>query len=188
VREESAAALKGARTAQESDRTHTEVQSWLRDLGFALGFDVWIAANDRTRSCGQGQLSDGCLEQLPPAIGDLAGADAVRLIDVLWFHKGSHRIVAAFEVEHTTSIYSGIVRMLDLALSATGDAVRGLFLVAPDDREAEVRTQLARPLFQRVSDLEIRYLAYGELERHREAIARFGEGMKAINSIAKSLR
>lgn len=188
VREQSAAALKAARTAQESDRTHTEVQSWLRDLGFALGFDVWIAANDRTRPCGQGQLGEGCLERLPPAIGDLAGADAVRLIDVLWFHKGSDRVVAAFEVEHTTSIYSGIVRMLDLALSATGDAVKGLFLVAPDDREEEVRAQLARPLFQRVSDLEVRYLAYGELERHREAIARFGEGMKAINSIAKSLR
>jgi len=44
------------------------------------------------------------------------------------------------------------------------------------------------PLFQCVSDLEVRYLAYGELDRHREAIARFGEGMKAINSIAKSLR
>ena len=188
VREQSAATLKAAKTAEESDRTHTQVQSWLRDLGFALGFDVWIAANDRSRPCGQGRLGDGCLEGLPPAIADLAGVDSVRLIDVLWFHKGSDRVAAAFEVEHTTSIYSGIVRMLDLAFSPTGDAVRGLFLVAPDDREEEVRAQLARPLFQRVSDLEVRYLAYGELERHREAIARFGEGMKAINSIARSLR
>ena len=188
VREQSTATLKAAKTAEESDRTHTQVQSWLRDLGFALGFEVWIAANDRSRPCGERQLGDGCLEALPPAIADLAGADAVRLIDVLWFQKGSGRIVAAFEVEHTTSIYSGIVRMLDLALSPTGDAVKGLFLVAPDDREEQVRAQLARPLFQRVSDLEVRYLAYGELERHREAIARFGEGMKGINSIAKSLR
>jgi len=36
VREQNAAALKAARTAQERDRTHTEVQSWLCDLGFAL--------------------------------------------------------------------------------------------------------------------------------------------------------
>jgi len=188
VREQSSAALKAAKTTEESDRTHTEVQGWLRDLGFALGFNVWIAANDSNRPCGQGRLGEGCLEALPPAISDLAGADAVRLIDVLWFQKGSECVVAAFEVEHTTSIYSGIVRMLDLALSPTGNAVKGLFLVAPDDREEQVRAQLARPLFQRVSDMEVRYLAYGELARHRESIARFGEGMKGINSIAKTLR
>ncbi len=46
---------------------------------------------------------------------------------------------AAFEVEHTTFIYSGIVRMLDLALSRDLHARGGLFLVAPDGREEEVR-------------------------------------------------
>jgi type II restriction enzyme len=33
----------------DGDCTHTEVQGWLRDLGKALGYDVWIAANDRAR-------------------------------------------------------------------------------------------------------------------------------------------
>ena len=78
--------------------------------------------------------------------------------------------------------------MLDLAFSPTGDTVKGLFLVAPDDRENEVRAQLSRPAFQRTLQLEVRFLPYGELERHREAIARFGAGMKAINSISKTLR
>jgi type II restriction enzyme len=44
-------------------------------------------------------------------------------------------VAAAFEVEHSTSIYSGIVRMLDLALSGDLHATAGLFLVAPDARE-----------------------------------------------------
>jgi len=188
VREQSAATLKSDRNAEQNNRTHTEVQGWLRDLGHALGYSVWVAANDRGRAHGLGRLGDGCLEILPPVIADLAGAEAVRLIDVLWLQPAGDRVVAAFEVEHTTSIYSGIVRMLDLALSSTGDTVKGLFLVAPDDREEEVRAQLARPAFQRVSQLEVRFLPYSELERHREAIARFGEGMKAINSIAKTLR
>ncbi|MBI2752868.1 MAG: hypothetical protein HYX46_05055 [Betaproteobacteria bacterium] len=34
---------------RECDRTHTEVQAWLRDLGRALGFSVHVAANDRGR-------------------------------------------------------------------------------------------------------------------------------------------
>ena len=173
--------------ALEGDRTHTEIQMWLRDLGRALGFDVWVAANDRARQAGNGTLADGCLEALPDPVATAPGAEAIRLIDVLWLERGQHRVAAAFEVEHTTSIYSGIIRLLDLALGAPGHATRGLFLVAPDDREAEVRSQLARPAFRRVSDLEVRYLPYGELERNREAMARFGAGLKAIEAVARTL-
>jgi type II restriction enzyme len=173
--------------AIEGDRTHTEIQMWLRDLGRALGFDVWIAANDRARQAGAGTLGDGCIEALPASIASAPGADASRLIDVLWLERDQQRVAAAFEVEHTTSIYSGIIRLLDLALGAPGHATRGLFLVAPDDREHEVRAQLARPAFQRVSDLEVRYLPYGELERNRDAMARFGAGLKAIEAVARSL-
>ena len=59
--------------------------------------------------------------------------------------------------------------------------------LAPDEREHEVRAQLNRPVFRRVADLHVRYLPYGELARHREAMARFGEGLKAIEAIARSL-
>lgn len=170
----------------EGDRTHTEVQAWLRDLGRALGFDVHVAANDRGRPCGPGRLGDGCVPELPPAIASTPGADAVRLIDVLWL-SGSGQVAAAFEVEHSTSIYSGILRLLDLARGAPGEATRGLFLVAPDGREEEVRAQLARPAFQGVTELCIRFLPYGELDRHREAMARFGEGLKAIRAIARPM-
>ncbi|HEY0995730.1 MAG TPA: type II restriction endonuclease [Gemmatimonadaceae bacterium] len=187
VRAEGTAADKALAAAREGDRTHTEVQGWLRDLGLALGFDVWIASNDVSRPCAGGRLGDGCLRGLPPSIEQAPGADAVRLIDVLWFEPGSGRVAGAFEVEHTTSIYSGIVRLLDLAFGDQDQPAKGLFLVAPDSREADVRAQLARPAFSRVADLQVRYLAYGDLEKHRESMARFGEGMKAVEAIARQL-
>ena len=187
VRAEGTAADKALAAAREGDRTHTEVQGWLRDLGLALGFDVWIASNDVSRPYAGGRLGDGCLRGLPTAIEQAPGADAVRLIDVLWFEPGSGRVAGAFEVEHTTSIYSGIVRLLDLALGDQDQPAKGLFLVAPDSREADVRAQLARPAFSRVADLQVRYLAYGDLEKHRESMARFGEGMKAVEAIARQL-
>ena len=187
VRSEAEAARKSNAAANEGDRTHTEVQSWLRDLGRALGFDVWIAANDRSRAWNGGRLGDGCLETLPAAVVNAPGADAVRLIDVLWLRRDDGRVAAGFEVEHTTSIYSGIVRLLDLALGVPSETTRGLFLVAPDDREADVRAQLSRPAFRRVAELEMRFLPYGGLDRHRESIARFGEGLKAIHAIARTV-
>lgn len=178
---------KSMATAEKEDRTHTEIQGWLRDLGHALGFAVWVAANDRGRPFGTGRLGDGCLESLPFVLSEGPGSEAVRLIDVLWLDAVSGEVAGAFEVEHSTSIYSGMVRLLDLALGCAAGRVQGLFLVAPDGREEDVRMQLRRPAFSRVRDLQVRYLPYSQLERHREAIARFGQGMKPIEALARRL-
>jgi len=185
VRAQTAQQRRRAEAAQEEDRTHTEVQGWLRDLGRALGFEVWIASNDRSRPYAGGRLADGCLAELPEALGLAQGADTVRLIDVLWLD--GHRIAAGFEVEHTTSIYSGILRLQDLAHGDPSQAVQGLFVVAPDGREDEVRAQLNRPAFRGLGRLRPRYLAYGDLATHRKAMARFGEGLRPIEVLARDL-
>lgn len=186
IRELSAKEQKELQAAREGDRTHTEVQGWLRDLGGALGFDVWIAANDRARPLGTGKLGDGCLTELPSTVGSIDGADSVRLIDVLWLMKGGNQVAAAFEVEHTTSIYSGILRLLDLATGVSHTADLQMFLVAPDSRENDVREQLVRPAF-RNKDLAIKFLPYGALDENRASMARFGSGIKPVEAIARVL-
>lgn len=188
AREQAAVLSKAALAQAASELGHTEIQAWLRDLGMALGYRVWIAANDRNREFCGSPLSTGCLEHLPGTLATMPGADSVRLIDVLWLESGEDKVAAAFEVEHSTSIYSGIVRMLDLALSTeTLHAAAGLFLVAPDAREQDVRAQLRRPAFRNITELDISYLPYGELDHNRVAIARFGSGLKAIKAIAHRL-
>lgn len=62
-----------------------------------------------------------------------------------------------------------------------------IMLVAPNEREGEVRDQLRRPAFRRIGRLAPRYLPYSELRTHREAIARFGQGIRPIESIARQL-
>ena len=145
------------------------------------------AKSSRARSSAQIRLRErAVLEPVAPRLADATGADAIRLIDVLWFERGGERVAAAFEVEHSTSIHSGIVRMLDLAATQP-DGLRGLFIVAPDEREDEVRKQLTRPAFRSVASLDLRYLPYGELYRNREQMARFGAGLKAIEAVARRL-
>jgi type II restriction enzyme len=186
VRAESKRANRAIEAAHEEDRTHADIQGWLRDLGIALGFSVWIASNDRNRPYGNGHLADGCLDRLSHMLEASPAAETIRLIDVLWVETSTGNVAAAFEVEHTTSIYSGIVRMLDLALGL-GQAAQSLFLVAPDARESDVREQLKRPAFSRIGDLDVRFISYGQLGTHRDAIARFGQGMKPIEAIARRL-
>jgi type II restriction enzyme len=187
VREEGEKQRKAHQAERDGDHTHTRIQGWLRDLGNALGFAVWVASNDRSRPYADGKLGDGCLEELPATLMETPGADAIRLIDVLWIDKSAGRVVAAFEVEHTTSIYSGIVRLLDLALGAPEQAVRGLYLVAPDAREEDVRAQVSRPAFRGVADKGMRFLPYSELENNRQHMARFGEGLRAVEAVARPL-
>lgn len=185
VRDESAAAERLRAQQQASDTTHHEMQGWLRDLGLSLGFDVWIAANDRSRAYAGGQLGDGCLTAL--LADGVPAAESVRLIDVIWLDRTSRRVAAAFEVEHSTSIHSGIVRMLDLALGSPLGEGSVLFLVAPDERRGEVAQQLRRPAFMRVAELGIRYLPYSELREHRHAMARFGSGLKPVLDVSQRL-
>lgn len=187
IAEARAEAVKFETTAlkqRESDRTHTEIQAWLRDLGLALRYRVWIAANDRGRLHDGARLGEGCLDALPPTLAKGAGAESIRLIDVLWLEPTADTVAAAFEVEHSTTIYSGIVRMLDLALSGELHAAAGLFLVAPDSREADVRAQLQRPAFSRIADLNVRYLPYSELETNRLSMARFGTDLRALIAVS----
>ena len=187
VREASSQERKTLSESRDSDRTHTEIQGWLRNLGKSLGFNTWIASNDRSRPYGNGRLGDGCLSDLPSSVAD--AGDAVALIDVVWFDPHNEQPAAAFEVEHTTSIYSGIVRLLDLAQGAQLNALLPLFLVAPDTREEEVRSQLLRPAFRDVCrELRLRYLPYGDLEKNKDAMVRFGQGLKPIEAIAKEMR
>lgn len=148
---------------------------------------VTTASNDRNRLYLGTRLTDGCLVELPVSIRKSAAADMVALIDVLWIERAGSKISAAFEVEHSTSIYSGIVRMLDLALGVPDHVDAAFFLVAPDTREQEVRNQFARPAFSRVSELDVRYLGYGQIKQHRDAIARFGSGLKGVVAISAAL-
>ena len=72
----------------------------------------------------------------------------IELIDVLWL-KGS-AIVGAFEIESTTSIYSGLLRMADLVAMQPNLNIP-LYLVAPDERRNKVMTEVNRPAFQQLT-------------------------------------
>ena len=69
--------------------------------------------------------------------------DIIEQIDVIW-HNGGRGIVAAFEVERTTTITSGIDRFRNLLTMAPESEVE-LYLVVPKSRGNEVRNKLGSP-------------------------------------------
>jgi len=130
-------------------REHTEIQWHLLKLGSDMGFDVWIARNDRNKSFdGSKFVNIAKLKNELPLQFDDATNRTIELIDVLWL-KGN-AIVAAFEVESTTSIYSGLLRMADLVTMQPNLNIP-LYLVASDDRREKVITEVNRPTFSKLT-------------------------------------
>lgn len=63
-------------------------------------------------------------------------------IDVVW--KQEFRIGAAYEIENSTLIYSGLLRFADLNIVAP-NTLYPMFIVAPTDKKNRVHEQLRRP-------------------------------------------
>jgi hypothetical protein len=74
---------------------------------------------------------------------DLTTLDTIEQIDVLWLKGRS--IVRAFEVEHSTAVYSGLLRMADLLALQPNMDIR-LHIVAPDERREKVVREMLRPV------------------------------------------
>ena len=128
---------------------HTEIQALLLKLGSDMGFGVWVARNDRNREFAGSTLSGfaNSRTELPLQFDDATNR-TIELIDVLWLQGNA--IVAAFEVESTTSVYSGLLRMSDL-LAMQPNINIPLYIVAPDDKRSKVMSEVNRPTFSRLT-------------------------------------
>jgi type II restriction enzyme len=165
------------------ERLHTKVQHQLCELGRALGYDTLVARNDRSAVYQGSPLGYRCLEKLPDLGLPSEVHSTAELIDVLWLYKGSAKIACAFEVEKSTSIYSGILRLTDMALSLPGKEDH-LYLVAPATREKEIIDQLKRPMFQRPDEFSIGYILFEELDKHFESLCKLGDDHLILNKVA----
>ena len=158
---------------------HTEIQHLLLRLGSEMGFSVWVARNDRGRLYNGGKLADLFkVKETLPLQFDEGTTRTIELIDVLWL-KGN-AIIAAFEVESTTSIYSGLLRMSDL-LAMQPNLNIPLFIVAPDERRPKVIDEVNRPTFSRLTPPLVqvcRYIAFSALRTRLKEVGAFVRYLK----------
>lgn len=170
-------------TSENND--HTEMQYHLARLGKSLGYHVWIARNDHKREWNDQKLGEFSLLQLELPNVSAQVQDTISLIDVLWLDD-SGSIICAFEVEKSTSIYSGILRLYDLALTIQ-DHSCNLYLVAPNKREKEIKAQLLRPSFQHEQMCSISYILFSDLRCDCDAMCKFGTNSTVLDKIAISI-
>lgn len=133
-------------STQDLLRESLRIQALLAKMGALMGLKVWLPRTDLTQleSYLDSKTKAAILNQLPLAFDD-ATIRTIENIDVLWLD--SRTILRAFEVEHTTAIYSGLLRMADL-LALVPNLNLPLHIVAPADRKEKVFKEINRPIFQ----------------------------------------
>ena len=125
-------------------RESSRMQAMLARVGEEMGFKIWLPRNDRSTVLREWEARADSLLPMLPLNYDETTLQTIEMIDVLWLRGRS--IVRAFEVEHTTAVYSGILRMADLLALQPNMDIR-LHIVAPDARRDKVMTEIQRPVF-----------------------------------------
>lgn len=125
--------------------SHSHVQTLLGSIGSIKGYDIWVPQSDRGKLdwsiTSQFECADSIPDQLKPIEKILSE------IDVIWIKYGTGKLRALFEVEHSTPIYSGLLRLNDVYLTVP-DVNVTYNIVSNDDRRSLFVSQLNRPTFK----------------------------------------
>jgi hypothetical protein len=170
----------GERTEDElrEPRTHSEIQAKLRDIGIFEGFDVWVA--DRGTKWNDEELGAGCLADLPVVAAERTRT-VMKNIDVIWFRRGAGHPVRFFEIEHSTSVYSGLLRMNDVMIDFP---ITEAFIVGDGEKtQRKFEREIARRTFEHSELKDVtQFLRYDQVRQTWQKYRSVGTGSKEWGS------
>jgi hypothetical protein len=139
------ALVDSSRLRQIPELSHAQIQTLLGGIGASKDHDIWIPPNDRGSLDWTLTPRFEVRDSLPQ--GFEKAENVLQEIDVIWTRRGSNEIGALFEVEHSTSVYSGLLRFNDIHLISPNARPRFSIVANENRRDVFVR-QVNRPTFQ----------------------------------------
>ena len=125
--------------------SHWQIQTYLGAIGTAKDYDIWVPPSDRVKLDWSLANQFKCRDEVP--FGFEPVKNILQEVDVVWIQRGSSELRALFEVEHSTPVYSALLRFNDIHLLTP--SLRATFSVVANEarRDLFVR-QLNRPTFR----------------------------------------
>lgn len=140
-------------------RRHLLLQYEIADWGLKNGHRVHVAINDKGR----------IREKLPAILDEIPKfhkqdiVEIAKRIDILFFEKERDILTHAFEVEHTPTIYSGLLRLNDIAESYPSENVK-FFIVSQGENKDKFYRELERPSFYLLRKHNCKFLDYQQVD------------------------
>jgi type II restriction enzyme len=122
-------------------------------------------------------LGDGCLTDLP-VVANESTRRTMRNIDVIWFRKGTGHPVRFFEIEHSTTVYSGLLRFNDVMIDFP---IPQAFVVGDGDKtQRKFEREISRRTFEHSGLAGVAmFLQYDQIRETWQRYRTVGSGSKA---------
>jgi hypothetical protein len=122
--------------------THSQLQSLVGSIGIKKGYDIWFPQNDKNK-IDNSIVDISRIRDVLPNYGKEIDR-IISEIDVIWLDNANP--VSFYEVEHSTPIYSGLLRFNDVLLTVPG--TENFNIIASNDRENKFGREINRPTFK----------------------------------------
>ena len=152
--------------------SHSQVQTLMAGIGHLKGYDVYIP------DCDVGRLDWSLTTKFSLRRSIPEGFDRVRTIlcevDVVWVANGRNDIEALYEIEHSTPLYSGLLRFNDVLL--TSPRVTKFSIVSNELRRELFSRQISRSTFAKSGLNELcSFLQYANVLAWHDRLLRGGK-------------
>jgi hypothetical protein len=155
-----ARSLDATRLREFPALTHTQVQTLLAAIGHLKGFDVWVPSNNAALLDWSFAAPFALRQGIPAGYDEVSGV--LSEIDVMSVQPGQNVIEGLFEVEHSTPVYSGLLRFNDVLL--TDPKLTRFSIVSNDTRRSVFSRQAFRPTFRKSGLAElVSFLEYANV-------------------------
>ena len=137
--------LDARKLKQGLDLTHSQAQTLLAGVGHMKGYDVYVPSNDAGKMDWSLTRKFSLLPTVPKGYTPIESV--LSEIDVLWIASGKNTLEGLFEVEHSTPVYSGLLRFNDVLLA--NPRITRYSIVSNDSRRELFSRQAFRPTFRK---------------------------------------
>ncbi len=135
---------------------HSEIIAILAETGQALGYKIWVGKKEQSDNAsgivGANKSLKSYVNVNLENVTSIRDLKTVEMIDLLWLK--ANKIVAAFEVESTTTMTSGLVRGSNLPIEIPK------YLAIPEEREDQFNRKMKSPMFSERFELDSWKLLY----------------------------
>lgn len=147
---------------------HSEAEFILLKLGQILGYDTY--SPDRNKDAYSQKLEDLVSLDAIPQFTTPSLLDTIKNIDVIWFEDEFP--VCCFEVEHTTGVTTGLLRLYQ-----TSQLNTKLFVIAPADVLKKFETEMNKMPFRKMKNRYI-FRSYEDLTKFYYLAENYSEAKK----------
>lgn len=149
--------------------SHYDVQAKLVLVGSYLGYRTFVPVPDKNKNTIFGILGDLCTEkEIPEGSIPALSLNTVKFVDVIWFDEEGYPS-HAFEVEHTTDITKGLLRLYQVHKLRIK-----MFIISEEINKNKFQKEVSKAPFIKIKN-EFVFKNYDELDEFFQSVKHFSQ-------------